>query len=84
MFDFEGIAPPLITSFDRKGEIDEGAYRELIDWLIEEAVHGIVATESNREALYLSAAERARLIEIWSRLAVVPLLSLVPGIPTLE
>jgi len=64
MFTFEGIATPIITPFDKDGKIDERAYRELIDWLIEQGVHGIVPAGSNGEAIYLSLDERVRLIEI--------------------
>ncbi len=63
MFEFAGVAPPIITPFEKNGEIDKQALHELIDWWIEKKVHGIVPCGSNGEAVYMRFEERKRVIQ---------------------
>lgn len=63
MFEFAGVAPPIITPFDEKGDVDEQSLRELIDWWIEKGVHAIVPCGSNGEAVYMGFEERKRVIK---------------------
>jgi len=60
----EGVFVPHITPFDRKGEIDEKALRELVQFWIHEGVSGLVSCGSNGEAPYLLREERRRVIEV--------------------
>ena len=41
-FRLEGVLPAVVTPFDKNEEFDEEAFRNLIDWLIERRITGIV------------------------------------------
>jgi len=60
---FEGIIPAIITPFTKKGEIDEEAFQENIEFLIESGVHGIAVAGSVGEFFSLATEERKRLFE---------------------
>ena len=55
--------PAIITPM-RNGSLDEPALRRLIDWLIAEGSHGIVAVGTTGESPTLSHEEHERVIEI--------------------
>jgi len=61
---FEGIIPAIITPFTSRGEVDEEAFRENIEFLIESGVHGIAVAGSVGEFFSLATEERRRLFEI--------------------
>ena len=60
---FKGIFPALVTPFTRDGEVDEGALRSLIRFVLPH-VNGVVPIGTTGEFVYLSAAEKHRVIEI--------------------
>jgi 4-hydroxy-tetrahydrodipicolinate synthase len=60
---FSGAYTALVTPF-KNGEVDEAAYRRLIDFQIENGVSGIVPTGSTGEAATLDQEEHLRVIEI--------------------
>ncbi|MHA1379212.1 MAG: dihydrodipicolinate synthase family protein [Candidatus Helarchaeota archaeon] len=60
----EGIIPPIVTLFDKNGEINEEAVREHIDFLINNGVHGIFSMGSTGEFAYLSDDERKKALNI--------------------
>ena len=60
----EGIFVPNLTPFKVDGEIDEEALRELVDYLVEAGISGIVPCGSTGEASYLSREERRLVIEM--------------------
>jgi 4-hydroxy-tetrahydrodipicolinate synthase len=60
---FSGALSALITPF-RDGEVDEKAYRDLIEWQIQEGVDGIVPCGSTGESATLSHGEHDRVIAI--------------------
>jgi len=60
---FSGAYTALATPF-KNGEVDEAAYRRLIDFQIENGVSGIVPTGSTGEAATLDQEEHLRVIEI--------------------
>ncbi|MHA1298350.1 MAG: dihydrodipicolinate synthase family protein [Candidatus Helarchaeota archaeon] len=64
MKDIEGIIPPIVTLYDKNGEVDEHAIREHIDFLIENGVHGIFSMGSTGEFAYLSDEERKKVLQI--------------------
>lgn len=64
MFNFRGIAPPIVTPFDDSGEIEENSLRELIDWWIDNGVAAIVPCGSNGEVAYMTPEERVEVVEI--------------------
>ena len=61
---FSGSIPALVTPFNRDGRFDEGAYRDLIDWQIEEGSSGLVACGTTGEAATLTAAEHFEVVRV--------------------
>jgi 4-hydroxy-tetrahydrodipicolinate synthase len=57
-----GIIPPMTTPFDADGEIDEGAIRAQVRWLIGQGVHGLAAGGSTGEGQTLDQDELRRLV----------------------
>ncbi|MCC2112443.1 MAG: dihydrodipicolinate synthase family protein [Hyphomicrobiales bacterium] len=55
---FEGIYTPIVTPFQNDGSIDYGAFGEVIDWQVENGVHGIIVSGSTGEFYALSKGER--------------------------
>jgi 4-hydroxy-2-oxoglutarate aldolase len=60
----EGIFPPVVTPFNRRGDVDEGAFRSNLQRYTGIGLAGIVVAGSNGEAPYLTESERLRLVEI--------------------
>jgi 4-hydroxy-tetrahydrodipicolinate synthase len=58
-----GSIIPLITPF-RDGEVDEKAFRALIDWHIEQGSHGLVPCGTTGESATLTHDEHKRVTEI--------------------
>jgi 4-hydroxy-tetrahydrodipicolinate synthase len=55
---FAGIIPPIVTLFDERGRIDEGANARHIEFLLRGGVHGIFALGSTGEVMHLTLDER--------------------------
>ncbi|MCY7340001.1 MAG: 4-hydroxy-tetrahydrodipicolinate synthase [Sphingomonas bacterium] len=60
---FFGSIPALVTPF-AAGRVDEAAFRDLIDWQINEGSNALVPCGTTGEAATLSDVEHRRLIEI--------------------
>lgn len=60
---FKGIFPALVTPFTQDGQIDEHAFRALIRHVLPH-VDGVVPTGTTGEFVYLSEAEKRRVIDI--------------------
>jgi len=60
---FKGIFPALVTPFTKDDEIDEAAYRALIRYVLPH-VDGVVPCGTTGEFVYLSEAEKQKVIEI--------------------
>jgi 4-hydroxy-tetrahydrodipicolinate synthase len=60
---FFGSIPALVTPFSG-GKVDEAAFRDLIDWQIEEGSNALVPGGTTGEGATLSAEEHRRLIEL--------------------
>ncbi len=58
-----GIITALVTPF-KNGKVDEEAYRNLIEWQIEEGVHGLVPCGTTGESATLSHEEHEQVITI--------------------
>jgi 4-hydroxy-tetrahydrodipicolinate synthase len=58
---FRGSITALVTPF-RAGEVDEDAFRALIDWQIESGVHGLVPAGTTGESPTLSHAEHRQIV----------------------
>ena len=61
--EFRGAFSALVTPF-RNGEVDEEAYRQFIEWQIEEGINGVVAVGTTGESATLSHDEHKKVIEI--------------------
>lgn len=57
-FSFEGVYTPLVTPFHANGEINFGMLSEIIEFLVEEGVHGLIAGGSTGENYAQTVAER--------------------------
>lgn len=62
-FKLEGVFPALVTPFKKNKEIDENAFRELINYVIDN-VNGIVPSGTTGEFVNLSFDEQKKLIDI--------------------
>lgn len=67
----KGVFCPVVTPFNRRGDVDEGAFRANLSRLEGIGLAGILVAGSTGEAPYLVERERLRLIEI-SREMVKP------------
>jgi 4-hydroxy-tetrahydrodipicolinate synthase len=63
-FRLQGVLPAIVTPFDEKEEFNEIAFRDLIEWLIEQKITGIVPCGTTGEFSLMSHKERARVIEV--------------------
>jgi len=60
----KGIFPPVVTPFNRPGDVDEKRFRGNLQKYAGIGLGGVVVAGSTGEALYLNEAERLRLVEI--------------------
>ena len=60
---FHGSMPALVTPF-KNGEIDEPAFRALIDWQIASGSHGLVPVGTTGESPTLTHDEHRRVVDI--------------------
>lgn len=60
---FKGSITALVTPF-RGGEIDEEAFRGLVNWQIESGTHGLVPVGTTGESPTLSHDEHRRVVEV--------------------
>ena len=60
---FSGVLPAIVTPF-KNGAVDEEGLRQLIEFQIEEGVHGIVPCGTTGESATLSHEEHERVVEI--------------------
>lgn len=67
MIALRGILGPVVTPFDAKGELDDGAFAANLRSHLAAGLHGIVVTGSTGEAALLDEAERLRLVEVARR-----------------
>lgn len=73
-----GVFPPEATPFNRRGAIDEGAFRANVARHLASGLAGILVAGSTGETPYLTDAERLRLVEL-ARAIVKPPQLLMAG-----
>ncbi len=73
----KGVFPPVVTPFNRRGDVDEGGFRANIRRYTGIGLSGILIAGSTGEAPYLTARERLRLVEIARPLVRAPELIVV-------
>lgn len=65
--DWHGYLPAVTTPFDADGALDFDAWREQLDWLLGEGMHGIVVAGTTGEWFSLTEPERAGLFRAAAR-----------------
>jgi 4-hydroxy-tetrahydrodipicolinate synthase len=60
----KGIIPAMITPMTRNQELDEGGLRELVNYLLENGVHGLFVSGSQGEFYSLHDGEKRKAIEV--------------------
>lgn len=63
-FEPKGVNVALVTPFTRDNEVNEKALRNLVAFLIEKGVSGLVPVGTTGEFVYLSEEERKKVVEI--------------------
>src|SRR3990167_6546884 len=58
-----GSFTALITPF-RNGDLDESAFRRIVEWQISEGTHGLVPVGTTGESPTLSHVEHKRIVEL--------------------
>ena len=61
---FKGIIPPIITPLTEERRLDEEGLRKLIDFDIENGVHGIFAMGTSGEAMMVRREDWLRTLEV--------------------
>ena len=61
---FEGIYPPVITPHHDDGSIDKGGFVEMLEFLMDSGVHGIIVGGTTGEYYGQSKEERGMLIKL--------------------
>jgi N-acetylneuraminate lyase len=64
MSKFRGIVPPIITPFDTDGQINDKAFRRLVDWYVRTGCHGIWVCGGTGEGVSLTSDERCHMAEL--------------------
>lgn len=73
----EGVIVPVVTPFNRRGDVDEGLFRENLSRLSGIGMAGVLVAGSTGEAVYLTEAERLRLVEVAREVVKAPELLMV-------
>jgi 4-hydroxy-2-oxoglutarate aldolase len=73
----KGVFAPVVTPFNRRGDVDEGYFRENLSRLVGSGLSGILVAGSTGEAPYLGESERLGLIEVARQVVKAPELLLV-------
>ena len=60
---FKGSITALVTPV-RDGALDEGAFRDFVNWQVEEGIHGLVPVGTTGESPTLTHDEHKRVVEI--------------------
>ena len=68
----KGVICPVVTPFNRRGDVDEGFFRENLSRLTGIGLGGILVTGSTGEAPYLAENERLRLVEVAREVVKAP------------
>lgn len=72
-----GLFVPVVTPFNRRGDLDAAGFRSNIRQYIKQGFNGILVAGSTGEGPYLTESERLRLVELARPLIPAPQLLLV-------
>jgi 4-hydroxy-2-oxoglutarate aldolase len=73
----EGVICPVVTPFNKRGDVDEGRFRENLSRLSGIGLAGVLVAGSTGEAPYLTESERLRLVELARDVVKAPEILLV-------
>lgn len=73
----KGVFLPIVTPYNRRGDINEAAFRSNLRRYVKYGVNGIVVAGSTGEGPYLTERERLRLVELARPMVTPPQLLLV-------
>jgi 4-hydroxy-2-oxoglutarate aldolase len=73
----EGVICPVVTPFNRRGDVDEGAFRENLSRISGIGLAGVLVAGSTGEGPYLTEQERLRLVEVAREVVKLPELLMV-------
>lgn len=73
----KGVFVPVMTPYNRRGDIDEAGFRSNLRRFVKEGINGIVVAGSTGEGPYLSERERLRVVELARPLIRPPQILLV-------
>ena len=62
--EMRGIIVPVVTPFHANEDIDEEALRRIVNYLIDNGVHGIFPVGGQSEFFALTADEKKRVIDV--------------------
>jgi dihydrodipicolinate synthase/N-acetylneuraminate lyase len=62
-FSLKGVIVPLVTPFDDHNQVDHGALRQVVDFVIAKGVHAVMVAGSTGEGPLLSFEERKSVLE---------------------
>ncbi|BFT70984.1 dihydrodipicolinate synthase family protein [Paenibacillus sp. P36] len=65
----KGVWPTMVTPFTNTGKVDYAALEQLIEWYIDQGVHGLFAVCQSSEMFYLTLEERVSLAQFVTSLA---------------
>jgi 4-hydroxy-2-oxoglutarate aldolase len=68
----KGVICPVVTPFNRRGDVDEGFFRENLGRITGIGLAGILVAGSTGEAPYLAESERLRLVEVAREIVKAP------------
>lgn len=62
--EIKGIVVPIVTPFNEDESVDEGALRQVVNYLLDNGVHGLFSSGSQGESFALTAEEKKRILDI--------------------
>ncbi|MEA3407573.1 MAG: 4-hydroxy-tetrahydrodipicolinate synthase [Chloroflexota bacterium] len=62
--EIKGIVVPLVTPFNEDETLDESALRQVVNYLLDNGVHGLFSSGSQGESFALTAEEKKRILDI--------------------
>lgn len=61
---WKGYIPAITTPFNEQGDLDIAALRQLLEWLAEEEMHGVIAAGTTGEWFSMNAKEKLQLFSV--------------------
>ena len=61
---YHGVIPPIITPVNSDETVDEGGFRQIIDYCIDGGLHGLFVAGTNGDSMALTQKERNHAIQI--------------------